>query len=79
VVLAKTSNKLIRIGGFRIDYVDHAHMLVGVVFACIPMLNHHWVGAAFTPARVAFPVATGLIIVVGSFRALVGVLRRSQV
>ena len=54
-------------------------MLVGVVFACIPMLNHHWVGAAFTPARVAFPVATGLIIVVGSFRALVGVLRRSQV
>ena len=49
-----------------------ASVLVGIVIACTPLIVHHRLGAELTAARIAVPVLTGLVIVVGSLAGLAG-------
>jgi hypothetical protein len=53
-------------------------ILIGIGFACVPFINHYQHGTPLTISEFAVSMVTGFIIITGSVRALISVMRRSR-
>ena len=53
-------------------------ILTGIGFARVPFINHYQHGTRLALSEFAVPMVTGFIIITGSVRALISVMRRSR-
>ena len=53
-------------------------ILIGIGFACMALINYDQLGAPSDISLVAFSVVTGYIVIAGSVRALISMIRRSR-